>query len=132
MTTDITTADGKTVHPGDLVFDYYTLAWGHIDPTGPDDAGWFDVHHLDGGRAYLNGERISTRNLTGIEVPEPELHTPEDWDAMERLGRGESVPNGPGACICGHAKVWHKPRTRDRACERCGCTSFASDAPVPA
>lgn len=54
--------------------------------------------------------------------------TPEQGELTDRLARGESVPNGPGSCICMHAKVWHKPRTRLRACELCNCRSFASDA----
>lgn len=53
------------------------------------------------------------------------------WAAIEELGRGGSVPYGPGACICGHGKVWHRAKTRLRPCEvaGCDCASFAPDVP---
>ena len=44
-------------------------------------------------------------------------------------GRGLAVPSHPSACQgdgCGHAKVWHRHRTRLRPCEvpGCGCADF--------
>lgn len=58
----ITTADGKAVHEGDRVFNYYDCKWGTIKPGSLDPEGWFDVNHDDGTVACLNGERISTVN----------------------------------------------------------------------
>lgn len=59
--TEYTTEDGRTVHTGQLVYDYYSM-----EPVviGRDDAdGWFEVQRPEGGRAtagILNGQRICT------------------------------------------------------------------------
>jgi hypothetical protein len=51
------------------------------------------------------------------------------WDQAERLGRGEAVPGGPGACAsCHHGHPWHTPKTRRRPCERCGCPGYVAQA----
>jgi uncharacterized protein involved in tellurium resistance len=81
---DITTADGHTVSDGAYVFNFYDLKWGHVDMSdvNPEhealhrascekygdryDGPWFHVKHDDGTGALLNGDRISTRNLTGM------------------------------------------------------------------
>lgn len=55
----------------------------------------------------------------------PRLCTPECWDGVERLSRGEAVPGAHGACpACHHAKVWHKPATATKPCMRCSCARF--------
>lgn len=45
---------------------------------------------------------------------------------LDRLARGESVPEHPSACAsqpaCGHAQVWHRHAGRARPCEVPGCT----------
>ena len=56
--TAITTEDGKTVHKGDRVFNYYDGVWVTIT-TDPDSEGWFDCEG-DTRRYYLNGSRISS------------------------------------------------------------------------
>lgn len=49
--------------------------------------------------------------------------------ATDLLARGEAVPGGPGACTeCHHGKVWHRPKTRNRPCERCACPAFKDEA----
>lgn len=53
----ITTEDGVTVGRGDRVFNYYDRKVGVI-ASDVDTAGWFDVDHDDGTRAYLDGSRI--------------------------------------------------------------------------
>lgn len=56
----ITTADGRAVEIGHVVFDYYSMRLGEI-LTEPDSTGWFFVRHLETNhRALLNGERICT------------------------------------------------------------------------
>ena len=60
---EIFTEDGKIVHEGDTVFNYYDRFWGVI--SNLDSDGWFDVTSKDGKRAYLNGERISTYDPKG-------------------------------------------------------------------
>jgi hypothetical protein len=60
--TPIRTEDGVIVHPGDRIYDYYSMKPGMI-VTGtlthaPDL--WFDVLHDDGTRCLLNGPRICT------------------------------------------------------------------------
>lgn len=57
--TAIRTADGKEVGPGDRVFDYYDGHWGAVGE--PDEQGWFDHHRDEGGRGYLNGDRVTTQ-----------------------------------------------------------------------
>lgn len=52
---------------------------------------------------------------------------------MERLGRGESVPGGIGACArpgCAHSKPWHTPDDPRRPCEQCPCEAFQETAGV--
>lgn len=63
----ITTEDGKVVHEGDRVFNYYDGFWGTLGPI--DDGGWADVHGENGKRAYLNGQRISTYDPKGTTDP---------------------------------------------------------------
>lgn len=53
----IVTADGATIHVGERLYDYYSMAEG-ILATAPDDTGWFYVTHMRGGRELLNGERV--------------------------------------------------------------------------
>src|SRR5262245_613478 len=55
----IRTNDGKVVHPGDHVYDFYSLKWGHI-VDDMDSDGWFHVNHDGGGRVLLNGDRIAS------------------------------------------------------------------------
>lgn len=55
----ILTEDGKSVHVGSFVFNYYEREWGTI-ATPPDNEGWFDFVNKLGQRRLLNGERIST------------------------------------------------------------------------
>lgn len=48
----------------------------------------------------------------------------QDYDALVQglLARGLAVPDHPSACAgCGHAQVWHKPRTRNHPCQVTGC-----------
>lgn len=52
------TEDGKLVHEGDRVFNYYDQKWGVMGPIARD--GWFDVFHDDGTKAVLDGSRIAT------------------------------------------------------------------------
>lgn len=45
---------------------------------------------------------------------------------VDRLARGEAVPEHPSACAsvpgCGHAKIWHKQRSgRLGPCQAPGC-----------
>jgi hypothetical protein len=70
----IRTEDGIEVREGDRIFDYYTMKAGtigtldlHLEPRtdayyGPEMQGsltpWFIVHHDDGTRCLLNGQRI--------------------------------------------------------------------------
>jgi predicted XRE-type DNA-binding protein len=57
----------------------------------------------------------------------------DQGEATDRLGRGESVPGGPGACArpgCGHAKVQHNAGNRVRECERCDCPGWISEMPA--
>jgi hypothetical protein len=66
FTLAIRTADGKIRTEGDRVFNFYDLKWGVIRTNTIDAEGWFSVDHEDGTATLLNGERISTRNLTGM------------------------------------------------------------------
>jgi hypothetical protein len=46
----------------------------------------------------------------------------------DRLGRGDAIPFGPGACYrpgCWHAKVWHSVLNRRHPCELCDCERCA-------
>jgi hypothetical protein len=53
----IRTADNKIATSGDRVFDYYDGHWGTIGQIISAD-GWFDHHREDGGRGYLDGNRV--------------------------------------------------------------------------
>jgi Protein of unknown function (DUF3631) len=51
----------------------------------------------------------------------------DDWPAIDRLARGESVPGHASACAregCAHGKPWHTPKTQTRPCERCDCPGW--------
>jgi ribosomal protein L37E len=71
----VRTADGKMVGPGARVFDYYGGHWGTIGNVDSDESShpvergpdkrWFDHHRDDGGKGYLNGERVCTRIPAG-------------------------------------------------------------------
>lgn len=56
------TEDGKTVRPGDRVYNYYDCEWGTINPQQSPYKrdGWFDFTSDAGARRLLNGQRIST------------------------------------------------------------------------
>jgi hypothetical protein len=57
----IITADGKVVHTGDRVFDYYDGYWGTIGRMSSDGV-WFDHNREDGsGRGFLDGSRVCVR-----------------------------------------------------------------------
>jgi len=80
---NITTEDGKIVHLGDRVYNYYDCKWGIItrifDRPQPNlkkgqnsstpmenwDDYWFIVTHDDGTSADLNGSRIATYDPKG-------------------------------------------------------------------
>ena len=62
---DIVTEDGKTVHEGDRVYNYYDGKWGVIRVNTLARDGWFDLDQEDGTRAYLDGSRIATYNPRG-------------------------------------------------------------------
>lgn len=58
---------------------------------------------------------------------------------IDLLGRGNRVPDHPSACkdqvedtVCGHARVWHRHRTRTHPCmvEGCGCLEYVKMLPV--
>lgn len=54
-----TTEDGKVVHIGDRVYNYYDMKPGVIEGPirmAPDP--WFEVRHDDGSSSLLNGQRI--------------------------------------------------------------------------
>jgi len=53
----ITTEDGVVLHVGDHAYDYYGMKPGRI-VSEPDDMGWFDFQHDEGGSDLLNGQRI--------------------------------------------------------------------------
>lgn len=63
----IRTEDGKIVHEGDRVFNYYDGFWGTLGPI--DDEGWADVFGDDNRKAFLNGQRISTYDPKGSTDP---------------------------------------------------------------
>lgn len=54
----VITADGKTVKPGDRVFNYYDGKWGTI-LDDIDTQGWFTHLADDGDCRCLNGERVA-------------------------------------------------------------------------
>ena len=62
MVVDIRTEDGKIVHEGDRVYNYYDMKPCTIVPNTirmmPD--AWFDTEDDNGRRTILNGQRICT------------------------------------------------------------------------
>lgn len=63
MSITIVTADGTEVTEGARVFDFYDGHWGTVGTI--DSEGWFDHYREDGGRGYLNGERVCVRIPSG-------------------------------------------------------------------
>jgi hypothetical protein len=72
---------------------------------------------------------------TGVPgVPARFLGPPVD-NAVDRPGRGESVPGGPGACgTCGHLTLWHREPRSNRGyhgqrCQKCDCPAYTDQEP---
>lgn len=88
-------------------------------------------------------DELPARCLIGwpVLVTVPFGHTPlQHYEGiiLDLLGRGIRVPDHPSACqaqadgrMCGHARVWHKERTRQHPCEiaGCGCLDFVRRSP---
>jgi hypothetical protein len=88
--TAIRTADGKEVGEGDRVFDYYDGHWGIIGKI--DDAGWFDHIRDEGGRGYLNGDRVA------VNVPESNpLY--DKWKRGKSAARRTAADSVPLRCM---------------------------------
>jgi hypothetical protein len=76
-----------------------------------------------------------------VLVDEPYGHSPmRHYEGIVQmlLGRGVRVPDHPAACqaqadgtLCGHARVWHKQRTKLHPCEiaGCGCLDYVRRSP---
>jgi hypothetical protein len=58
---EMKTADGVEITDGMRVWDY-NLERGTVDLGRLDDLGWFDVRTDDGGRSYMNAERVCVRH----------------------------------------------------------------------
>ena len=64
MISQIRTADGHVVKPGDRVFNYYDCKWGVIGKIDQHN-GWFDFLHEDGTKTILNeSQRINPLGLS--------------------------------------------------------------------
>ena len=57
---ELTTEDTREpIHEGDRLFNYYDGKWGVVVKIEYDN--WFEFKHDDGGRVWLNGVRVCTK-----------------------------------------------------------------------
>lgn len=68
-----------------------------------------------------------SRYRPGETTPRPA----DEDEQRDRLSAGEAVPGGSGACSregCAHLILWHERRGRFRACGKCPCQAFTTEA----
>jgi hypothetical protein len=73
------------------------------------------------------GQLSGSRYRAGETTPRPD----DDDELRDRLSAGEAVPGGPGACAregCAHLILWHERRGKSRACGKCGCPAYTTEA----